>query len=80
MFVFQQKVLRDAKRQEKVHVEETKEILELDSDTTDLLEFSQGIKKNRTENPKSVEQFLKVQCMHNYNTRWKRREKSRRII
>ena len=45
MFVFQQKVLRDAKRQEKVHVEETKEILELDSDTTDLLEFSQGIKK-----------------------------------
>lgn len=36
MSVFQQKVLRDAKRQEKVHAEKTKEILELDSDITDV--------------------------------------------
>ena len=43
MSVFQQKVLRDAKRQEKAHAEETKEILELDSDITEMLELSQGI-------------------------------------
>lgn len=36
MSVFQQKVVRDAKRQEKVHAEKTKEILELDSDITDV--------------------------------------------
>lgn len=47
MSVFQQKVLRDAKRQEKVHAEKTKGILELDSDITEMLELSQGIKKNR---------------------------------
>lgn len=40
MSVFQQKITRDAKRQEKAHAEETKKTSEPDSDMTEMLELS----------------------------------------